>query len=365
MGAGKLDQKSPVANPVANSFGPVVPSRRRNLTLSGAENLSVTPVGPAAPRGKRMITPPSAMRGSLGSRPSSGSSGTDSPGSGDGIDGRVLLAEARQTLIDQQDWRPYVENVYSIDSGDYPFLTYVGLNFTESKIKNFKFYFSFFKRLNPDEVATLLPVADRRRFDDLYARWQPTKNYNLIHRGTTFALKVSLDGALTHYYHLRLPGRPMGEPVRMRLSPSDRSRQHGVCEEFADNKVSLKRYFYCSDRATILASLESAGFEDLSGELGNIDCLEYIESDQRDKMAWITPSRALLMALVERRGPPHLLEALEIFCRRSGFMPYGPGSARDASDHSIYFVLPNGPAAGAGYVFDGVRRFMTHFLHLT
>ena len=279
-------------------------------------------------------------------------------------DGRILLDDARKQLIDRPAWREYVDRIYSIDPQGYPFLTYVGLNFTDSAIKNFKFYFSFFRRLSPPEIDIVLPVSDRRRFDAYYAKWQPTKDYNTIHRGATFALKVGEDGTLTHYYHLRLPGRPCGDPTRLMLSPSDRGQLHGVCEEFNGSDVSLKRYFYCRDPETIRRSLESAGFSDLASETAAIEWLEYIESDRRDKVAWITNNQPLLTALVERRGPPQLLLALEIFCRRLGFLPYGPGSAKDGKDHSVYFVEPTGTPAGNGYVFDGVRRFMTYYLRM-
>ncbi len=282
------------------------------------------------------------------------------------VDGRVLLSDARDRLVKNQAWRAYVDGVYAIDQQDYPFLTYVGINFTKTAIRNFKFYFSFFRRLSPKELETVLPVpvAARQRFDAFYAKWQPTKNYNMIHRGVTFALKVGADGELTHYYHLRLPGRPGGEPSRLMLSLSDRNHHHGVCEEFSGRDVSLKKYFYCRDQATIVRSLEAAGFPDLVGEAPSVEWLEYIESDRRDKAAWITGNQTLLTALVERRGPPHLLGALEMFCRRLGFLPYGPGSSRDEADHSIYFVEPTGTPAGSRYVFDGVRRFMTHYLRV-
>ena len=280
------------------------------------------------------------------------------------IDGRMLLADARKMLIEQRAWQDYAKAVSALGSGGFPYLTYVGLNFTERAIKNFKFYFSFFRRLRPHELAVALPVPDRRRFDGYYAKWQATKDYSTIHRGVTFALKVASDGSLTHYYHMRLPGRPAGDPARLMLSNADRNQLHGVCEEFTGSEASLKRYFYCKDPRTIRSSLETAGFQDLVSEVPNIEMLEYIESDRRDKMTWITDSRPLLGALVERRGPRRLDSALEMFCRRLGYLPYGPGSARDARDHSVYFVLPTGQPAGSSYVFDGVKHFMTHYLHL-
>ena len=58
-------------------------------------------------------------------------------------DGQTLLAEARQQLIDTQDWRRYVEDVYSVDPGGYPLLTYVGLNFTDTEIQELQILFFF------------------------------------------------------------------------------------------------------------------------------------------------------------------------------------------------------------------------------
>lgn len=280
------------------------------------------------------------------------------------VDARALLWQAREGLLSDQTWLEYVRQVYAIDPGEHPFLTYVGLNFTEDRIKNFKLYFSFFRRLEAPEVAALLPVPDRSRFDALYAQWQPSLLYDTIHRGTTFALKVDADGTLTHYYHLRLPGLFLGPPERLALAPEDEGNLHGACEEFTRGQAHLKRYFYCRDRGTIAASLAEAGFEDVEDQLPWIDWLEYIESEGRDKAAWITASPVLLGDLVERAGPPGLAPALARLCKECGFELYGPGSARGGGDHSVYFVQPGGPLGGAGFLFDGVQTFLQRYLRV-
>lgn len=279
-------------------------------------------------------------------------------------DARALLWEAKERLRDDERWLEYVRAVYSVDPGDYPFLTYVGLNFTETEIRNFKLYFSFFKPLSDSEIETLLPVADRGRFDEMYARWHPSKNYATVHRGTTFALKVGADGALTHYYHLRVKGAPLGPPERLALAASDVDNHHGVCEEFTGGAAHLKRYYYCRDPRTIAASLAHAGFGDLLDQVPAIEWLEYIESEGRDKADWVTSSRDLIAALVQDRGPPRLDSALAKICLDCGFDLFAPGSARDGSDHAIYFVSPEGHARGGGYLFDGARTFVERYLGL-
>lgn len=277
---------------------------------------------------------------------------------------RVLLWRAREGLLKTTAWLDYVRRVYAVDPGGYPFLSYVGLNFTKNAIKNYKFYFSFFRRLSPEEIALVLPVPDRSRFDELYEDWHPTHRYETIHRGTTFALKVDGDGTLTHYYHLRVRGLPFGPPERLELSDSDHGNYHGVCEEFTGSDVHLKRYFYCRDPDTIYASLETAGLAEEAGGYAPIDWLEYIESDGRDKLTWITGDPVLTQALIDKRGPAGLYRGLARIRHDCGFELFGPGSARDGTDHSIYFVQPTEAATSAGYLFDGVRRFLTHHLKL-
>jgi hypothetical protein len=252
--------------------------------------------------------------------------------------------------------------VYAIDNEGHPFLSYVGVNFTQTTIKNYKFYFSFFKRLSEDEIRSLLPVADRGRFDAFYDQWHPTQRYTAIHRGTTFALKVEADGTLTHYYHLRVRGLPFGDPERLELAQCDRDNFHGVCEEFTGDRIHEKRYFYCRDRTTIARSLQIAGLPD---ETSDIDCLEYIESEGRDKMAWITGEPNLVRELLYQRGQPRLASGLAKICHDCGFVLFGPGSARDGKDHSIYFIEPGGrPLEQGGRVFDGVKRFAIGHLKL-
>lgn len=281
-----------------------------------------------------------------------------------GPDARALLWQAREDLCARTDWLDYVRDVYTVDPAGYPMLTYVGLNFTADAIKNFKFYFSFFKPLEDDEISRLLPVEDRGHFDQMYATWHPTHRYETIHRGVTFALKVAADGTLTHYYHLRTPTMPFGPPLRLEVAPSDEGNYHGVCEEFTGGQRALKRYYYLRDPQTVADSLQVAGFGDLLDQMPSIQWLEYIESETRDKADWVTANPYLVGSLVEDRGPPRLASALAKLCHDCGFELFAPGSAKDGRDHAIYFIEPAGPASGGGFIFDGVRTFLQRYLRL-
>ena len=278
-----------------------------------------------------------------------------------GPDGLSAFSDARKRLIDAPAWRDYVEKVYSIDPGGYPFLTYVGIDFAAVGITRVRLCFSFFRRLSPREIDVVLPVSDRRRFEGYYARWQPTTTYDPLHRGATFQAAIESDGSLTYGYHLRLPGRPAGEPSRQILTMADRNQHHGLTEVFSPSARRLDKHFYCQDRDTLRQSIDAAGLTDLAREMARISWLQYTESDIGDRWAWVTDSRPLIAALADR-GPSRFALALEMFCRRLGFLPFGPGTAKSGDEHSLHFALAHVP--GAEPVFDGVRRFMTHFLRI-
>ena len=278
-------------------------------------------------------------------------------------DGRVMLADARKKLIENKAWQEQVERIYAIDPAGYPFLTFVGIDFTPNALGSFTFYFSFFKRLSAPELDTVLPVANRRRFDGFYAHWRPTKDNNTLHRGATFGMTVGADGKLSYRYHMRLPGRPAGDPARLQLTAADNKQLHGVGEVFDGGEVRFNRYFYSRERATIQKFLDATGFADVA-DASVIDGLEHVEGDQGDEVSWATGHRPMLMALLERHSPLKFPIALEIFCRRTGFVPYAPSLARSGRRYGLHLVLPSGPPAGSGYVFDGVKKFMTHYLLL-
>lgn len=276
----------------------------------------------------------------------------------------ALLWRAQEILPAVPQWLEYLRAVYSVDPGDYPFLSYVGVNFTRNSLKNYKFYFSFYKPLSTSEIERLLPVENRGRFEEFYARWHPTHHYSAMHRGVTFAVKVDALGALTFYYHLRVPGLPFGPPERLELHPSDEDNHHGVCEEFKDGQAHLKRYFYCADQETIARSLEAAEYDHSGCDASQISLLEYIESEGRDKMAWITSSPQLLETVIEERGLPRLASGLSKICHNCDFHLFGPGSAVNGEDHSVYFVQHTGPLHPGGFLFDGVQRFLNRHLKL-
>ena len=91
-----------------------------------------------------------------------------------------------------------MRRVYAIDPGGYPFLSYVGLNFTKETVKNYKFYFSFFRRLSEEErdldqarlaieaLRALLPVLEGSATEELIRDFkQVTANLQLAYADAT------------------------------------------------------------------------------------------------------------------------------------------------------------------------------------
>jgi hypothetical protein len=264
----------------------------------------------------------------------------------------------RDPLLAHPGWLDWVRQAYAIDPGDHPFFAYVGLNFTAERLKNVKFYISFYRRLTEAELRTMLPVSDRGRFDRFYAEWQPTQQVKTLHRGVSFALKVDTDGTQTHYWHMRTKGMPFGPPERLAVHPSDLENYHGACEEFTGSRIHLKRYFYLKNPQTIAESLLAGGMR--LRRVLPVDWLEYIESDGRDKFSWVTADLRLIGELVQERAGPGLAPVLDELVRATGTALYAPGSARGGEDHALYLFNP-GPATH----FDGLRAFVERYLGRT
>lgn len=273
-----------------------------------------------------------------------------------------LTAHARQVLLDSPGWLDYLRRIYAIDQQGYPFVTYVGINFTRERIKNYKFYFAFHRRLTPEEIAVVLPVEDRSHFDAMYAQWTPTRECRVLHRGTTFAIKVEADGDLTHYYHMRLPTMPFGPPQRLQLQPEEIHNWHGVCEEFRDGSAHLKRYYYGNHPLTVKESFRIGGMPDRTP---TVYLLEYVESEGRDKVTWVTADSRLAYLLLHQQEQPALVEGVQAICKATNSRLFAPGSARGGGDHALYFYeLADGPYED-GHVYDGVRDFVTKYLGLS
>lgn len=266
----------------------------------------------------------------------------------------------REFLLDakggQQAWREYVEAAFSIPAGGHPFHAYVGFNFTATGLKNFKFYFAYYRPLKPRELKRVLPVGGVGRLEEFLAQWHPTRKIGPLHRGVTFALKVDANGTLTHYWHLRVKGLPLGPPERLAIQPSDRENFHGVCEEFSEGKTHLKRYFYLHNPDTIRQSLAAAGMPDRTAV---IDALEYIESDGRDKFSWVTRDPRLCSRLVAAHAESAFVPVLRELCETTQQQLYAPGSSTDGKDHALYLVNPT-PVTQ----FDGIRPLLTRYLGL-
>src|SRR5688572_20454087 len=91
-----------------------------------------------------------------------------------------------------------------------PYLNYFGFNYDTEKITTVKFYVAFFHRLQPGEIARLIP--DPSDLLQYYDDWEETDSITRDHSGCTFALKVLPDASVTNYFHLRLKPRAFATP---------------------------------------------------------------------------------------------------------------------------------------------------------
>lgn len=259
-------------------------------------------------------------------------------------------------IISSEKLNQYLKNIELIDNKDYPFLTYVGLNFNHLEFTNIKFYFSFFKPLSEDEIKLLIPDFAINDFKMYYDQWIPTKKYQSLHRGVTFALKVSNIEKYNHYFHLRIPNFPFGFPQKN--EKLDVNPFSGLAAEIHQQKINYKKYFYIENKNDIEYLFNEFNQKWAIKYLDQIEQIEYIESDLKDKIDIISNNQELIIEFFKRNASNILMSQIIEISERTNLKLFAPGTNKLNNEFSIYFI--DYVATNKYIEFDGVKKFINH-----
>lgn len=256
-------------------------------------------------------------------------------------------------ILNNRDVSNYINNIYSIDNDDFPFLTYVGINFSCEEILNIKFYFSFFKRLNITELKKVLPVNDISDFNLYYNLWKESKIYSSLHQGATFAIKITPLEKLTHYFHLRL--NVLNTTSTFDFSDTE-PKNKGICKEYDLEKTSTKNYFYYDSKAVIQNLSERFGILNSKFDINSFDEIECVESEKKQKIDLITKDTNFIDEFLNQKTSPEIKNYFKKMCEDLNFIMYSPGINATGKIFSIYFIDKD--CSNAYIPFDGVKKFI-------
>ena len=259
-------------------------------------------------------------------------------------------------ILNTEAFKNYTNQIYSINNEGYPFLTYLGINFTNNEILNFKFYFSFFKKLSVEELSKVLPISDFSDFNSLYNLWNSSKTYNSLHQGATFAIKILPNYAPTYYFHLRLNTTVYNKPKLLNLETSNCIKNVGFCKEYTTNGYSNKNYFYFEDKDIIRNLANQYGLNNSKFNPDSIDELEYIESNNRNKIDLITFDQDFVEEFLKQKTSKKNQDLFKNICSIYNFKMYSPGIDSSGNNFSIYFIDAN--CINSFTPFDGIKELI-------
>tara|TARA_B100001250_G_scaffold353778_1_gene327268 strand:+ start:961 stop:1854 length:894 start_codon:yes stop_codon:yes gene_type:complete len=248
-------------------------------------------------------------------------------------------------LLSSEPMRNFYDNVRLTDPGDYPFETYLGINFTRDKIINCKAYAGYWRRLRSPEIARFL--TQRRGFNSHYHEWTPSRRRNLELTGCTFALKMQPEKPPMEYFHYRVPLQHMhSEKISPdgELKPENSSLNYGFSQEFRLKEEGLsKHYFYFMrdrERRIISERFKDPGIFDAP-------FLEYTQTEKYEKviMWFISDIQKGYQYLKSLNWP--MVDAIVDWMAQFGCVPVFPGVYHNGDIRSILFfrfpVLSNAP----------------------
>lgn len=256
-------------------------------------------------------------------------------------------------IISNQYISNYINNVYSIDNANFPFLSYIGINFNNNAIINIKFYFSFFKRLNTFELKKVLPINDLSEFNSYYELWKESDIYNSLHQGATFAIKLTPNGKPTHYFHLRL--NSLNTKSSFNFSDNE-PKNKGICKEYTLDKISTKKYFYYTNKSTIQELSERFDIINSKFNVNVISEIECVESEEKQKIDLITNNSSYIDEFITQNASIELQNYFKQICENSNFIMFSPGIDNSRKVFSIYFI--DKASSNSFIPFDGVRKFI-------
>lgn len=260
-------------------------------------------------------------------------------------------------ILKDTSFKNYINDIYSIDTKGYPFLSYVGINFNRNSILNYKFYFSFFNRLNDQEIQKALPVKNLSKFKDFYNIWQESEKYESLHQGATFALKIEPNLILTHYFHLRSNKFNNINSNYFNKIITKPIKNSGICYEYKRDQIYIKNYFYYSDKDCINDLSKKFKLSNSMFDVNKIDEIECVETLNKQKIDLITTDQHFIEEFLKQTTTNSIKQYFLEFAKKSNFLMYSPGIDSNGEVCSIYFIDKN--CSNDFIPFDGVKSFIS------
>jgi hypothetical protein len=221
---------------------------------------------------------------------------------------------------------------------DYPFCTYVAVNYTGSSLINVKFYVTAFKKVDFSLVGRFFPFSEA--VSDAYEKYKESKVYSPENMGFVFVFKVSPSGRMLYTYGQRISddiNPPIDQPG---LIAEPKRFDDYFAHEVGAELSYEKHYYIILNRENIRTMLRRAAME---LDDADVDLLEYSTFEGKQKILAAMRSVATTEAYLQETGTPEFLELHDFILSKFGFIPVSPGKYLNSQVRTIHYFSPGEP----------------------
>lgn len=219
----------------------------------------------------------------------------------------------------------------------FSFCTYFGVNYTNQKLLNIKFYIVSFEKKEINSISTFFPFA--KEIESVYNQYEQSNIIDVNHTGTGFTLKIAID-QITYSYYNRLKGHQIPPIQKLNLPKVEVPLfENTYCAEFKEGKQYFKNYYLIRDKDNINTLLNDFGLQDLK----TVRYAEYAEFDEKQKMVMFFDNQSGEQEkYIQNNSTPEFIELHNFILKTfKNVTPAYPGVYKNSEEKSMYYLHMN------------------------
>ncbi len=214
---------------------------------------------------------------------------------------------------------------------DYPFCTYLGINYTNEKLINVKFYITGFKKIDFERIESIFPYSEQ--IQSYYNRYKESFIFDYKNMGLSFALKQDLQGNLKHGFCMRVKDKMNPNLTGFDLVTENHDVDDYFAIESSFQNLYSKYYYVITNRNNI--NQLTAKF-DFPVDPMKILLFEYASFGENKKLLAALKNTSDVEDYLQSSNSK-FIKLHEFIKSEFNFVPASPGLYLDSNVKSIYY----------------------------
>ncbi len=248
------------------------------------------------------------------------------------IDDFLKIINSNQTKI-------FLEKAIStLYHKDYPFCTYLGINYTDEKLLNVKLYITAFKKIDFELTKSFFPYS--KTTHETYLKYNESKSYDPNNMGVAFIQKQNTDGSLIYTFGFRSENACNPPLSTFNLIHEEKVVNDYIAIEGSSGKIYPKYYYIFQNRTNINHLISEF---DLPINSENVDLIEYSKFERKEKILLATKNSLITDEYLLSKSPQRFLLLHNFLKENLNLIPVSPGKYLNSNVKSIHYFDPGEP----------------------